>query len=636
MTADNTTMFLSINRRELIQNTGSNTADFVIVSGDAYVDHPSFGTAVIGRIVESCGFKVGIVAQPQNDADYQEFGEPKCAFLIAGGVVDSMVNNYYSSLKKRTRDEYSEGGIYGKRPDRCVDVYAKTLKRLFPFCPVIAGGLEASLRRLAHYDYWSDSIRASILVTSGVDLVVYGMGENPIVQILEYAKKGINLAQIKDICGTAYLTNKQTASKKLLQSLELLQQKNKCIDGKQNIPKQSVKLDILPSKKQITDSKRDYFDAFDRASQATTEDITLIQYQDDDNFVVVNPPSKPLQTAQLDKVYDLPYQRKAHPIYKKGVPALEEVEFGVTAHRGCFGNCAFCAITYHQGRIIQTRSEDSIIQEVENIANTKGFKGYIHDIGGPTANFHKNSCDKQLEYGICSKKDCVGIANCNKLKVDHSQYLSVLRRARQVKGVKKVFVRSGIRFDYIMADMDRAFLEELVKYHTSGQLKVAPEHASDSVLKYMNKPPFETYLAFKREFDKATKACGMAKQYLVPYFISGHPGCTVEDAIKLTEYLKSIGYMPLQVQDFYPTPSTLATTMYYTEMDKQRNPIFVAKTKNQKAIQRALLQWRLPKNKELCEQAYRMVKYSSQNEQNKKFKKSKTATHYKKNLRVKN
>ncbi|MCL2598443.1 MAG: YgiQ family radical SAM protein [Firmicutes bacterium] len=569
--------------------------DFVVVSGDAYVDHPSFGSALIGRLVQSLGFCVGVIAQPKKDADFCEFGAPKHGFLLAGGVVDSMVNNYYVSKKKRTEDEYSEGGVYGNRPDRCVDVYAKTLKRLYPDCPIIAGGLEASLRRLAHYDYWDDSVRKSILWTSGVDIVVYGMGENPMFDLLEYAKKGVHLGKVRDVKGTAYLASLDTVPKKVGQKL----QEGGCKD-----------LVVLPSCGQVSADKKAYFEAFDLSMQGmATADKTLVQWQDERQFVVVNPPSSPLTQAQMDSVYALPFERTQHPRYKERVPALQEVEFSVTAHRGCFGDCAFCAITYHQGRIVQSRSEDNIIQECESLVDKPGFKGYIHDIGGPTANFHEPACDKQAKHGVCANRECVGgDGNCNQLKVDHTAYLSLLRRARSIKGVKKVFVRSGVRFDYIMSDMDQAFLQELAKHHISGQLKVAPEHASDSVLKHMNKPHFATYLAFKQEFEKATKACGMAKQYLVPYFISSHPGCTIADAVTLTEYLKEINYMPLQVQDFYPTPSTLATTMYYTEMDKNHKPIFVAKKPHDKAMQRALLQWRLPKNKALIEEAYKLAK----------------------------
>lgn len=581
-------MFLPVTAEEMYEREIWQP-DFVLVSADAYVDHPSFGHALIARLVEAEGFSVCIVAQPQTDADYTRFGEPKKGFLVSGGVVDSMVNNYSVAKRKRSRDVYSEGGEAGKRPDRATAVYCRALKRLYPDVPVIAGGIEASLRRLSHYDYWSDSVMHSVLVDSGADLIIYGMGENPILDLMKLARKNVPLSKVRDVRGTAYLTELASAPKEVREA----------VGGGQ------TQYTLLPSHARVVSDKKLYAKAF-MLSYDNTDPVTaspLIQKQDETRYVVVNRPALPLTEAQMDRVYALPYERKPHPMYTRGVPAIEEVEWSVTAHRGCYGNCNFCALTYHQGRIVQARSEDSIVGEVERLAAADGFKGYIHDIGGPSANFHEPACAKQAEHGVCKGKNCIGYQPCPNLRVSHKKYLGVLRRARAVKGVKKVFVRSGIRYDYLMADPDRTFFNELVKYHISGQLKVAPEHCCDDVLQYMNKPAFENYLSFADEFAALTARHGL-KQYLVPYLISSHPGCTLAGAIELTEYLMKIGYMPEQVQDFYPTPSTLSTTMYYCEFDPvSGKPMYVAKSPEDKAEQRALMQYRLKANRPIIKRA---------------------------------
>lgn len=582
-------MFLPVTVQELHER-GIASPDFVIVSGDAYVDHPSFGHAIIGRLVESQGFSVAMLPQPVCDADYTRFGAPRIAFLVSPGVVDSMVNNYTVARNRREKDVYSEGGEAGKRPDRALTVYTQTLKRLYPDVPVIAGGIEASLRRLSHYDYWSDSVLHSVAYDSGADLLIYGMGEYPILELCKAAARGIPLGGLKNIRGTAYLTKLENAPKAVRQA----------VAGE----KQDA-YTVISSHERVATDKKLYCKAF-IAAYDNTDPITgkgIIQKQDYDSYVVVNRPAPPLGEKEMDFVYGLHYERKPHPMYTRGVPAIEEVEFSVTAHRGCFGNCSFCALTYHQGRIITPRSEQSILAEVEEIAASPDFKGYIHDIGGPSANFHQPACDKQAEKGACGGRDCIGFSACPNLRVSHEKYLRILRRARSIKGVKKVFVRSGVRYDYVMLDPDKSFFDELVRHHISGQLKVAPEHCCDAVLAAMNKPAFAKYRAFYDEFYRRTKAAGK-NQFLVPYFISSHPGCTLNGAIELTLYLKSIGYMPKQVQDFYPTPGTLSTTMYYTELDPRTlQPVYVAKSKEEKALQRALLQYRLPANRPLIEQA---------------------------------
>lgn len=563
--------------------------DFVLISADAYVDHPSFGHAIISRIVEAEGFSIGIIPQPKTDGDFSRLGEPKYGFLVSGGVVDSMVNNYTVAKIKRTKDEYSPGGKAGNRPDRAVTVYTKTLKRLFPQTPVLIGGIEASLRRFAHYDYWADKVMPSLLLDSGADLLMFGMGERTVKEILSLVKKGVPLKNIKDVRGTSYYVSEYD---KLSAKVKDLATSGGAV--------------FCPSYEDVVKDKNAYVKAFNlQRRNADPLSGKMILQKHGRGYVVQNLASLPLSPKELDEVYALPYMRNWHPSYTEGVPALKEVKFSLTSVRGCFGDCSYCALTYHQGRIVQKRSKESIIKEAESFVEDKEFKGYIHDVGGPTANFRDPACDKQLKCGACSTKDCIGYEKCKNLKVDHTEYVDILRTLRKIEGVKKVFIRSGIRFDYLMSDKSDLFFKELVAHHISGQLKVAPEHCVDRVLKLMNKPPFCEYLAFKDKFDNYTKKIGK-EQYLVPYLISSHPGCTLSDAITLAEYLNSVGYMPEQVQDFYPTPSTKSTCMYYTGIDPDTGEeVYVPKTKEEKALQRALLQYRRPENRNKIEDALR-------------------------------
>lgn len=561
------------------------------MTGEAYCDHPSFGTAIITRMLEHEGFLVAIISQPQKDSDYTEFGCPKYGFFVSSGVVDSMVNNYTVAKIPRTRDVYSEGGDVGKRPDRAVTVYTRTLKRLFPNTPVVIGGIEASLRRFAHYDYWADKVLPSILVDSGADLLIYGMGETPILDIASRIKKGIPLNKMRDIEGICYLERFENLSKKL----------------KSQIEEHSAL--FCPSFEEVVESKKSYVKAFNMQSQ-NNDHLTgkiLLQKQVDGKYLVQNIPQRACSVEEMDMVYSLPYERTYHPMYTRGVPAIEEVKFSVTSQRGCFGGCSYCAITYHQGRIIQKRSKESIIREVKIFTQDKDFKGYVHDVGGPTANFRNIACKYQKKSGVCLKKNCIGYKPCANLEVSHTEYLDLLRELRELEGVKKVFIRSGIRYDYLMMDSSDEFLIELIKHHVSGQLKVAPEHTEDSVLKLMNKPPFRVYKEFKAKYDSINQRLGK-KQYLVPYLISSHPGCTIADAVRLAEYLKSINYMPEQVQDFYPTPSTKSTCMYYTGLNPDTlEEIFVPKSKEEKRMQRALLQYRKKENYDIVHKALELA-----------------------------
>jgi uncharacterized radical SAM protein YgiQ len=578
--------FLPVSLEEM-NGRGIEAADFVVVSGDAYVDHPSFGHAVIARAVEAGGFAVGIIAQPVADADYRVFGAPKKAFLVTGGVVDSMVNNYTVARRKRTEDVYSEAGLYGRRPDRALTVYCKALKRIYPDTPVIIGGIEASLRRLSHYDYWTDSVLPSVLIDSGADLLIYGMGERPISEICSYAERNIPLAKVRDIPGTAYLTTPETAAPRVRDAILALN-----TDG----------FIILPSHSKVSSDKTAHAKSFKTAAENMDgpQPKILIEKQDYSRYAVVNPPAAPMSEDETDFFGELPYMRAAHPAYTRGVPALTEVEFSVTSHRGCFGNCAFCALTYHQGRAVSRRSARSVIAEAASLAASPRFKGYIHDIGGPSANFYGKICPSKTP---CRGRNCVGWESCASLKADHTEYLNILRAVRALPKVKKVFVRSGVRFDYVLKDTNKQFLDELVKYHVSGQLKVAPEHVSDRVLKLMNKPPRAVYERFEREYYAACRKHGL-EQYLVPYYISSHPGSTLEDAIALACSLRDKGYMPLQVQDFYPTPATRATVMYHTGIDPDTmQPVYVPKTAEEKRLQRALLQYRKPENYHLVKTA---------------------------------
>jgi len=565
--------------------------DFIVVSADAYVDHPSFGAAVVARLVESQGFSVAVLAQPVTNEDFKSLGEPKHAFLVSTGVVDSMVNNYSVSLNRRTEDVYSENGKMGRRPDRVCEVYCKALKKLFPDSPVIAGGIEPSLRRLAHYDYWSNSVRHSIVYDAPADLIIYGMGEVPIMELCHYAKRNVPLDKVKDIKGTAYLTDIHAAHTPVKQAI---------------LENDTQKFRLLSSYARVVSDKKIYAKAYIEAKNAN-RNKGLIQKQDNEKYVVVNAPPQPPTTKLLDFVASLPYMRTYHPMYQH-VPAIEEVQFSVTAHRGCFGDCSFCALNYHQGKAISHRSDESILAEIETITQLNGFKGYIHDVGGPSANFHVGQCSMTQKGGSpCVEQTCIGHKPCKNLNASHTAYINLLRKARAIKGVKKVFVRSGVRFDFCNMDTTGEFLNELAAHHISGQLKVAPEHVSDNVLRLMNKPPHAEYIQFSKNFQRATRRAGK-EQYLVPYFVSSHPGCTLKDAAKLTEFLMELRYMPLQVQDFYPTPGTLSTTMYYTETDPRTGEkLYVAKTKEEKAMQRALMQYRMDKNRGLVVKALKLA-----------------------------
>jgi uncharacterized radical SAM protein YgiQ len=552
--------------------------DFILVSADAYVDHPSFGHAIISRLIESEGYLVAVLPQPISDAEYRSLGTPKYGFFVSGGVVDSMVSNYSVAKIKREEDAYSEGGKSGRNPDRAVAFHTGNLKRLFPGKPVIIGGTEASLRRFAHYDYWKDDVLPSLLVDCGADLLIYGMGENPIWDILSELKKGVPLERIRNVRGTAYLADSLDEQiKKLIESGDAL---------------------FLPSYEEVRGNKKSYVKAFNLQYNHSEyfNGRTLLQ-KHGERVLIVNPPQKPLTTQQLDFIYELPYMREYHPRYEGGIPALEEVKFSLVSHRGCFGACAFCSIAMHQGRLITRRSKESLIREARILINLPDFKGYINDVGGPSANIRISSCKKQEKAGSCVGKSCLGFSHCPNLEVDHSEYMEILRALRALPGVKKVFIRSGIRYDYLMLDKNyKKILKELVEHHISGQLKVAPEHCSDSVLRRMGKPSFSLYKKFREDYRQVNAELGY-KQYLVPYLISSHPGCTIKDAIELAVYLKSVRYLPLQVQDFYPTPSTKATTMYYTGIDPDTmKPVYVPRDPVEKRMQRALMQYGFPQN----------------------------------------
>ncbi|MEG2414218.1 MAG: YgiQ family radical SAM protein [Clostridia bacterium] len=564
----------------------SGQLDIVYVIGEAYCDHPSFGHAIVSRVIEANGLTIALIPQPQNDEDYCRFGAPRIGFFVSSGVVDSMVNNYTVAKIRRPKDVYSEGGDMGKRPDRCVDVYCRALKRLFPSSPIVIGGIEASLRRFAHYDYWADKVLPSILESSGADLLIYGMGEKPLKEICDCVKKGIPLEKIRDVRGTCYLENFENLSSKL----------KKEIDEQQAV--------FCPSFDNVASDKIQYVNAFNLQTKYNDHIHGKIMLQkQSEKYLVQNLMQLPLTTQELDDVYSLPYERNYHPSYLRGVPAIDEVKYSITSVRGCFGNCNYCAITYHQGRVVQKRSKENILAEGKILTQDKDFKGYIHDLGGPTANFRDPACKKQLEHGVCADKKCIGWKACPNMEVSHEEYLDILKALRELEGVKKVFIRSGIRFDYLMLDKSDEFLTELIKHHVSGQLKVAPEHVSDTVLQAMNKPSFDVYEQFKAKFDTINQKLGM-KQYLVPYLISSHPCCTLDDAINLALYLKSIGYMPEQVQDFYPTPSTRSTCMYYTEINPDTmQKIYVAKSKKEKMFQRALMQYRKKSNYEIVKEA---------------------------------
>ena len=573
-------MFLPITMEE-VNSRGWDGVDFVIVTGDAYVDHHSFGTAIIGRLLERYGYRVAVLPQPDYKSadDFRRFGRPRLGFLINSGVVDSMVNNYSVFKHRRRVDEYSPGGKAGLRPDRALTVYANRAREAYKGVPVIIGGLEASLRRMGHYDYWSDKVRRSVLLDSKADLLIYGMGEKTVVEIAEALDSGLDVSQITWIRGTCYRTNGEGLENLIMED---------CIR--------------LPSFEEINESKKAYAHSFrlqhDNMDAVTAK--TLIEEYPGNSFVVQNPPQYPLEREELDDIYDLPFENEWHPSYDSlgGIPAFKEIKFSVVSSRGCFGGCSFCAITYHQGRQVRSRSKDSIVKECRALTAKNDFKGYIHDVGGPTANFRHPACTKQLTKGVCSNKDCLYPGVCKAMKVDHEDYLKVLREVRNLPKVKKVFIRSGIRYDYLMADPKAdKFIDELVKYHVSGTLKVAPEHISDRVLYYMRKPGKDVFLNFVDKYTEANERLGL-KQYLIPYLISSHPGSTLEDAVELALFLKDYGFVPDQVQDFYPTPGTMATCMYYTGIDPMTmKPVYVAKDMEEKKMQRALIHYNKPENR---------------------------------------
>lgn len=559
--------------------------DFVYVIGDAYVDHHSFGPAIISRVLEANGYKIGIISQPdwKEEKSIQVFGRPRLGFIICAGNMDTMVNHYTVNKKRRKQDAYSPGGVMGKRPDRATIVYGNLIRKVYKDIPIIIGGIEASLRRLGHYDYWSDKLKRSILLDSSADILSYGMGEKSIVEIADALNSGINAKDITFIRGTVYKAR----------NLEHLYED----------------YIMLPSYDEIVEKKENYAKSF-YTQYCNTDPFVgkiLVEKYKDYEYVIQNPASYPLTTEEMDYVYQLPYRRTYHPSYEKdgGIPAMKELKFSLVSNRGCFGGCSFCALTFHQGRIIQTRSHESIIEEAKIVTEDTEFKGYIHDVGGPTANFRHTACEKQKTKGVCVGKQCLFPKPCKNLNIDHKDYIELLRKLRKLPKVKKVFVRSGIRFDYAIHDKDSAFIKELCKYHVSGQLKVAPEHISDSVLQLMGKPENAVYEAFIKRYKKINEQLGM-KQYVVPYLMSSHPGSTLKEAIELAEYIRDLGYMPEQVQDFYPTPSTISTCMYYTGLDpRTMEKVYVPKSHKEKEMQRALIQFRDPKNYDLVAEALR-------------------------------
>ena len=575
--------FLPVNRADM-EARGWDECDFVYVSGDAYVDHSSFGAAIITRLLEASHYKVGVIAQPdwRDEKSIQALGRPRLGFLVSSGNMDSMVNHYTVAKKRRHSDAFSPGGEGGLRPNHATVVYSNLIRRVYKDVPIIIGGIEASLRRLAHYDYWSDSLKRSILLDSGADLVSYGMGEHSIVEIADALASGLAVSDITFIDGTVYKTK----------SLEHV-----------------YDAEILPSYDDMRADKLAYARSF-AVQYANSDHVTakrLVEPYSDHEFVVQNPPSAPLTTPELDAVYRLPFARTYHPDYEAagGVPAIREVKFSLTSNRGCFGECAFCALTFHEGRVVQVRSHESLLAEAEEVTHDPDFKGYIHDVGGPTANFRAPACRKQVDHGACRGRRCLAPEPCKKLIADHADYLKLLRRLREVPGVKKVFVRSGIRFDYVMLDKahGREFVRELAEHHVSGQLRVAPEHVSHGVLSCMGKPDHAIYEQFVRLFEEENARAGK-KQFIVPYLMSSHPGSTMKEAVELAEFVRDMGFNPEQVSDFYPTPGSLATVMYYTGVDpRTMEPVYVPKNPHEKALQRALIQYRDPKNRELVREA---------------------------------
>ncbi|MEY8429057.1 YgiQ family radical SAM protein [Lachnospiraceae bacterium 48-42] len=573
--------FLPVCRQDM-EERGWDTVDFVYVSGDAYVDHPSFGPAIITRVLEAHGYRVGIIAQPdwKDEKSITEYGEPRLGFLVSAGNMDSMVNHYSVSKKRRRTDAFSPGGIMGKRPDYAACVYGNLIRRVYKHTPVILGGIEASLRRLAHYDYWSDRLKRSVLLDSGADLISYGMGERSIIEIAEALDSGIQVKDLTFIPGTVY--------------------KTKSTDSVYDAIR-------LPSYEELKEDRLSYARSF-YIQYSNTDPYsgkTLVEPYGEHLFVVQNPPQRQLTETEMDEIYGYPYMRTFHPSYQKegGIPAVSEVRFSLISSRGCFGGCSFCALTFHQGRIVQTRSHASLLAEAEKMTREKDFKGYIHDVGGPTADFRHPSCEEQLKRGVCKNRQCLFPKPCRNLDADHQDYIELLRKLKNLPGVKKVFIRSGIRFDYVLADSDDAFLRELCEHHVSGQLKVAPEHVSDQVLRKMGKPESGVYKKFVEKYMEMNQKL-QKDQYLVPYLMSSHPGSSLKEAVELAEYVRDLGYMPEQVQDFYPTPSTLSTCMYYTGVDpRDMTPVYVPESPHEKAMQRALIQYRDPKNYDLVLEA---------------------------------
>ncbi len=573
--------FLPISKKNM-DARGWTQCDFVYIIGDAYVDHPSFGHAIISRVLEDAGYKVGILSQPdwRDPASVTALGEPRLGFLVSGGNMDSMVNHYSVSKKHRQTDAFTPGGVMGKRPDYAVTVYCNLIRRTYKKTPIIIGGIEASLRRLAHYDYWSDKLKRSILLDAQADLLLYGMGERSIVEVADALNDGMDIHDVTYIDGTVFRVREPDPNLPCLR---------------------------LPDYASLAADPRKYAESF-YLQYCNTDPFSarrLLEPYGEHEFVVQNPPQKPLSQEEMDRVYGLPYCRTYHPSYEKqgGVPAISEVRFSLASNRGCFGACSFCALTFHQGRIIQTRSHESLLAEAEAMTHEKDFKGYIHDVGGPTANFRQPACKKQLTKGACPNRQCLFPEPCKNMIADHSDYVALLRKLRKLPGVKKVFIRSGIRFDYLLADKSETFFHELVRYHISGQLKVAPEHVSDHVLEKMGKPRHAVYLRFLEKYKKINEQEHM-KQFVVPYLMSSHPGCTLRDAVELAEYLRDTGHEPEQVQDFYPTPSTLSTVMYYTGLDpRTMEKVYVPKNPHEKAMQRALMQYRNPANYALVKEA---------------------------------
>ncbi|MEE0420846.1 MAG: YgiQ family radical SAM protein [Lachnospiraceae bacterium] len=573
--------FLPLTREDM-QDRGLKQLDFVYVIGDAYVDHPSFGHAIISRLLEANGYSVGIISQPdwRDEHSIDLYGRPRLGFLVSAGNMDSMVNHYSVSKKRRAKDSFTPGGVMGKRPDHATVVYCNLIRRTYRDVPIIIGGIEASLRRLAHYDYWSDSLKRSILLDSGADLLSYGMGERSILEIAQALESGLAVKDITFIDGTVFKTRDASLMYDHI---------------------------MLPSYEELKKDRVNYAKSF-YTQYCNTDPFSgkrLAETYGENLFVVQNPPAKPLSQSEMDRVYALPYMRTYHPSYEEagGVPAIEEVKYSLVSNRGCFGGCSFCALTFHQGRIIQTRSHESILTEANQFIWEKEFKGYIHDVGGPTANFRHMACNAQAKRGACPGKQCLYPRPCKNLKIDHSDYLELLRKLRELPNVKKVFIRSGIRFDYLIYDKDETFFRELVEHHVSGQLKVAPEHVADKVLARMGKPDNSVYRRFAKRYRELNGETGK-KQYLVPYLMSSHPGSTLKEAVALAEYLRDLGYMPEQVQDFYPTPSTISTCMYYTGLDpRTMEKVYVPVNPHEKAMQRALIQYRNPKNYELVEEA---------------------------------